>query len=166
MPAPPSFGDPYRSGRKVPRAHGILLPIVTAPSWGDVMRSELINSTCLKALLAGGAVAAALAAAGPALAADPPAANNQEASSVGEVVVTAQFRATQLQKTPLAISAVTGQQIQAMGETNVTDLARTVPNTVISPLGSGWGSTLAAFIRGVGLGDNILSFEPGVPIYV
>jgi len=130
------------------------------------MRSELINSTCLKALLAGGAVAAALAAAGPALAADPPAANNQEASSVGEVVVTAQFRATQLQKTPLAISAVTGQQIQAMGETNVTDLARTVPNTVISPLGSGWGSTLAAFIRGVGLGDNILSFEPGVPIYV
>ena len=28
------------------------------------------------------------------------------------------------------------------------------------------GSALAAFIRGVGLGDNILSFEPGVPIYV
>ena len=25
---------------------------------------------------------------------------------------------------------------------------------------------MAAFIRGVGLGDNILSFEPGVPIYV
>jgi iron complex outermembrane receptor protein len=130
------------------------------------MRSQLINSGRPKGLLAGSALAAALAASGSALAAGPAPANNDQAVSVGEVVVTAQFRATQLQKTPLAISAVTGQQIQAMGETNVTDLARTVPNTVISPLGSGWGSTLAAFIRGVGLGDNILSFEPGVPIYV
>jgi iron complex outermembrane receptor protein len=129
------------------------------------MRSQLIHSGCLKALLAGSALAGALAASGSAQAADPPPANNDQAT-VGEVVVTAQFRATQLQKTPLAISAVTGQQIEAMGQTNVTDLARTVPNTVISPLGSGWGSTLAAFIRGVGLGDNILSFEPGVPIYV
>ena len=41
-----------------------------------------------------------------------------------------------------------------------------VPNAVIQPLGAGWGATMAAFIRGVGLGDNILSFEPGVPIYV
>ncbi len=41
-----------------------------------------------------------------------------------------------------------------------------MPNAVIQPLGAGWGATLAAFIRGVGLGDNILSFEPGVPIYV
>ena len=37
---------------------------------------------------------------------------------------------------------------------------------MIQPLGAGWGATMAAFIRGVGLGDNILSFEPGVPIYV
>jgi iron complex outermembrane receptor protein len=129
------------------------------------MRSRLTNSGCLKALLAGGGLAMALGGASAAYAADAPA-KPADTSQVGEVVVTAQFRATQLQKTPLAISAVTGQQIQAMGETNVTDLARTVPNTVISPLGAGWGSTLAAFIRGVGLGDNILSFEPGVPIYV
>ena len=32
--------------------------------------------------------------------------------------------------------------------------------------GPGWGSTAAAFIRGIGLGDNSLSFEPGVPIYI
>lgn len=130
------------------------------------MRAQHFNSAHVKALLAGSALAGALAAGGPALAADPPPAGADQGNTVGEVVVTAQFRATQLQKTPLAISAVTGQQIEAMGQTNVTDLARTVPNTVISPLGSGWGSTLAAFIRGVGLGDNILSFEPGVPIYV
>jgi len=78
------------------------------------MRSQLINSACLKALLAGSAAAGVLLAAGAALAADPPPAS-QPSNSVGEVVVTAQFRATQLQKTPLAISAVTGQQIAAMG---------------------------------------------------
>ena len=49
---------------------------------------------------------------------------------------------------------------------NVTDIGAYVPSAVIAPLGAGWGATMAAFIRGVGLGDNILSFEPGVPIYV
>ena len=128
------------------------------------MASRQTKSIRLQALLASGALLAALGAGGGALAADAPAAASS--NTVGEVVVTAEFRETKLQQTPLAISAVTAQQIQAMGETSVTDLARTIPNTVISPLGSGWGSTLAAFIRGVGLGDNILSFEPGVPIYV
>ena len=122
------------------------------------MRIPLLRSSCLTAMAVGSALAAAMIGATPALAAD--------AGANDEVVVTAQFRETKLQQTPLAISAVTGAQLAARGETNVTDIARTVPNTVISPLGSGWGSTLAAFIRGVGLGDNILSFEPGVPIYV
>jgi iron complex outermembrane receptor protein len=130
------------------------------------MRLRLFDTGCSPALVLGG-VLAATAFGGAALAADPPPAAPAAANQgLGEVVVTAQFRQTQLQKTPLAISAITSQQITAMGQTNVTDIARTVPNTVISPLGSGWGGTLAAFIRGVGLGDNILSFEPGVPIYV
>jgi iron complex outermembrane receptor protein len=128
------------------------------------MTSVSTGSGRLKALLLASAVA--LGAAGPALAADPPAKAAATGPTVGEVVVTAEFRATKLQQTPLAISAVTGQQLLEQGGTNVMDVSHTVPNTVIGPLGSGWGSTMAAFIRGVGLGDNILSFEPGVPIYV
>ena len=134
------------------------------------MRLSMYRSTCLLALIAGGALA--MMSAAPASAADAqtsgPNANSaiNAGNTVGEVVVTAEFRQQNLQKTPLAISAVTGQQLAARGETNVTDIARTVPNTVIGPLGGGWGATMAAFIRGVGLGDNILSFEPGVPIYV
>jgi iron complex outermembrane recepter protein len=89
-----------------------------------------------------------------------------ETGTLDEIVVTAQFRAESLQETPIAISAFTGENLEVKGLTNVTDLDAFVPNTVIQPLGAGWGSTLAAFIRGVGLGDNILSFEPGVPIYV
>jgi iron complex outermembrane recepter protein len=83
-----------------------------------------------------------------------------------EVTVTARFRAEKLQETPLAITAVSGDTLAARGETDVTNLAAFVPNAVINPLGAGWGATIAASIRGVGLSDNSLSFEPGVPIYV
>src|SRR5581483_11805274 len=83
-----------------------------------------------------------------------------------EVTVTARFRAERLQETPLAITAVTGDTLAARGETDVTNLAAFVPNAVINPLGAGWGATIAASIRGVGLSDNSLSFEPGVPIYI
>jgi iron complex outermembrane receptor protein len=88
------------------------------------------------------------------------------AAGLEEIVVTAQFREEKLQETPIAISAFTAENMEARGVANVTDLDAFVPNAVIQPLGAGWGATLAAFIRGVGLGDNILSFEPGVPIYV
>jgi iron complex outermembrane receptor protein len=83
-----------------------------------------------------------------------------------EIVVTARFREENLQQTPLAITAITGDALEARGATSTLDLDAFVPNAVIAPLGAGWGSTAAAFIRGIGLGDNSLSFEPGVPIYI
>ena len=83
-----------------------------------------------------------------------------------EIVVTARFREENLQQTPLAITAITGDMLEARGATSTLDLDAFVPNAVIAPLGAGWGSTAAAFIRGIGLGDNSLSFEPGVPIYI
>jgi iron complex outermembrane receptor protein len=83
-----------------------------------------------------------------------------------EIVVTARFREENLQQTPLAITAVTGTMLEARGATSTLDLDAFVPNAVIAPLGAGWGSTAAAFVRGIGLGDNSLSFEPGVPIYI
>ena len=100
--------------------------------------------------------------AGPA----PTAAVTPAEGQLEEVTVTARFRAEKLQNTPLAITAVTGDTLSARGQTDVTQLAQFVPNAVINPLGAGWGSTIAATIRGVGLSDNSLSFEPGVPIYV
>lgn len=94
------------------------------------------------------------------------AAEGDESGPLEEVVVSAQFRETRLQNTPIAITAFTAENLEVRGIDNVTDLDAFVPNAVIQPLGAGWGATMAAFIRGVGLGDNILSFEPGVPIYV
>jgi iron complex outermembrane receptor protein len=89
-----------------------------------------------------------------------------ESGGLEEVVVSAQYREERLQETPLAISAFTAENLEARSLTDVTQLDAMVPNAVISPLGAGYGSTIAAFIRGIGLGDNSLSFEPGVPIYV
>jgi len=85
---------------------------------------------------------------------------------IEEVVVTAQYREQKLQETPLAISAFSGDMLQDQGATDTNDIDMFVPNAVIQPLGAGWGSTMAAFIRGIGLNDNILSYEPGVPIYI
>ena len=116
------------------------------------------------------AFAAGAIAAGSFLAYPAPALAQQQAEAgtgaLEEIVVTAQFRKEKLQTTPIAITAFTADNLEARGVNTVTDLDAFVPNTVIQPLGAGWGSTMAAFIRGVGLGDNILSFEPGVPIYV
>jgi iron complex outermembrane receptor protein len=89
-----------------------------------------------------------------------------ESEGVDEIIVTAEFRETNLQETPLAITAFSAENLEARGVTSSVELSSFVPNAVIQPLGAGWGATAAAFIRGVGLGDNILSFEPGVPIYV
>ena len=85
---------------------------------------------------------------------------------IEQVIVTARFREENLQQTPLAITAFTGENMEARSLTDVTQIDTFSPNTIIQPLGAGWGSTAAAFIRGVGLGDNSLSFEPGVPIYI
>jgi len=98
-----------------------------------------------------------------AIAAPPIMAQNSE---LEEVIVTARFREEDLQQTPLAITAFSGANLEARNLTDVTMLDTFSPNTVLQPLGAGWGATVAAFIRGVGLGDNSLSFEPGVPIYI
>jgi iron complex outermembrane receptor protein len=89
-----------------------------------------------------------------------------QGAGLEEIIVSARFREENLQETPLAITAFTGETMEARNLTDVTMLDTFSPNTIIQPLGAGWGSTAAAFIRGVGLGDNSLSFEPGVPIYI
>ena len=101
----------------------------------------------------------AMGMAGPALA-------QAQDDGIEDIIVTAEFREQNLQETPLAISAFSGELLEARGATDTNDIDMFVPNAVIQPLGAGWGSTVAAFVRGIGLNDNILSYEPGVPIYV
>ena len=92
-----------------------------------------------------------------------PAANG---NTVGEVVVTAQFREQSLQKTPLAITAVNSQMLEQKSQTNLFQVASEAPNVTLKPANAAFGNAMVAFIRGVGQTDFNFSQEPGVGIYV
>ncbi|RIV82616.1 TonB-dependent receptor [Aurantiacibacter xanthus] len=82
------------------------------------------------------------------------------------IIVTATMRSENLQDTPIAITAVTGEMLEARSQTSVYEIARQAPNVTLAPQGQGYGSTMLAFIRGVGQSDFIPALEPGVGIYV
>jgi len=83
-----------------------------------------------------------------------------------EVIITAQFRQENLQDTALAITAVSGDQLEQQGLTNVTDLGLVIPNANIRPQGSFSGPTPLIGMRGVQTTDYIFTSEPGVGIYI
>jgi iron complex outermembrane receptor protein len=90
----------------------------------------------------------------------------EDTGSLEEVVVTAQFREQRLQDTPLAITAVNAEMLEARGQTSIAQVAAQAPNVSLRPQGQGGGSGLIAFIRGVGQVDFNYALDPGVGVYV
>ena len=88
------------------------------------------------------------------------------AQELEEIVVTARFREENLQEIPLSISALSADMLAANGATSVIDVSDWAPNVVIDQLGSVWGPTLAATVRGLGYGDFKATSEPTMTIYV
>lgn len=88
------------------------------------------------------------------------------AQELEEILVTARFRSENLQEIPLAISAISADSLAANGAASVIDVADWAPNVVIDQLGSGYGPTLAASVRGLGYGDFKATSEPTMTIYV
>jgi iron complex outermembrane recepter protein len=83
-----------------------------------------------------------------------------------EIVVTAQFRESNLQDTPLAITALTAEALAERSAGSVIDVEKFAPNVTINHLGTGWGPTMAASIRGLSSNDFKAVFEQAVPLYV
>src|SRR5271165_5774190 len=83
-----------------------------------------------------------------------------------EVVVTAQFRQTRLQDTPIAITAVTANMLEARSETDITQVANQAPNVTLTATGSAFGPGVTAYIRGIGQNDTSFALEPGVGMYI
>ena len=83
----------------------------------------------------------------------------------GAIVVTARRREENLVDVPIAISALSGDQLAAKGAMDITALAETVPNVTLET-SRATNSTLSAFIRGVGQQDPVSGFEQGVGIYL
>ena len=131
----------------------------------SVLRARLLGGGASLAVLAIASGAHAQAApAAPAAPAAAAAAN--QGNTIAEVVVTAQFRQQNLQKTPLAITAVTQQMLEARNQTSLAQITAQAPNVTLAPNGAAFGSSMVAFIRGIGQTDFNLAVEPGVGIYV
>jgi len=85
---------------------------------------------------------------------------------LAEVVVTAQFREQNLQQTPIAITAVNAEMMEARSQTSLNEIAAQAPSVTLSPQGGPYGPSMAIYLRGVGQADFNPAFEPGVGIYV
>ncbi len=83
-----------------------------------------------------------------------------------DIVVTAQFREQNLQDTPIAITAVSAEMIEARSATNLADVAKTAPSVVLRPSSAAFGNSISASIRGLGQGDFNPALEPGVGLYI
>src|SRR5690606_20320508 len=84
-----------------------------------------------------------------------------------EIVVTAQFREQNLQDTPIAITAVNSEMLEARGQTDIQQVASQAPNVTLKPMSATNGNnSMIAFIRGVGQANYNFALEPGVGIYI
>jgi len=88
-----------------------------------------------------------------------------ESTGLEEIIVTARFKEEKLQETPIAITAVTGEELQSRGFQNAYEIAYTVPNASLRPAQAAFGASMSAYIRGIGQYDFLPEFEPGVAIY-
>ncbi len=89
----------------------------------------------------------------------------EETSGLEEIIVTAEFRAKDVQVTPIAITAITGSMLDNRAQTSLFEVANQAPNVTLKEGGQA-RSGMMAYIRGIGQSDFIAALEPGVGVYV
>jgi iron complex outermembrane receptor protein len=112
-----------------------------------------------------GQVAAGIGFALPALAQTPPeqaATPAPRRHQLEEIVVTAQRKSENIQKVPIAITAVSGRQLSEHGETTTLSLIDSVPNLTLN---SG-GTIVNPYLRGVGTNGSDPNDEQSVATYI
>ena len=116
--------------------------------------------------LASVSAVALAAAATPALAQDGEAeeADGPAAGGFGEIVVTANRRAENVQDVAVAVTALNEELIEQKFSRDLLDLGSIAPNVIVDPiLGNG---TAAIAIRGIQLNDVEKSFDPPVGVFL
>ncbi len=96
-------------------------------------------------------------------AADAPATASE--GGIQEIVVTARRRAEPLQRTPLAVSALSAADIEAKVAVNIIDLGKSMPNVRIDALGSQGRAGMLA-IRGVNYARSDQAGDPSTAFYI
>ncbi len=86
-------------------------------------------------------------------------------NTLEEVIVTANRREESLMEVPIAVTAISGEDLSNFGVLDITAIAQMSPNTTLK-VSRGTNTTLTAFIRGVGQQDPVAGFESGVGLYL
>jgi iron complex outermembrane recepter protein len=89
----------------------------------------------------------------------------EEGSSVEDIIVTAQRRDQNVQDVPIAVSAFGAVELQRRQVTDTYDLLRNIPN-MAGNLNVGVGTSASYFLRAVGNGESIATFDVPVGTYV
>ena len=124
------------------------------------------NSVCLGALAAATAALAQPAIAQSAAQDQASAKSDSGADSAapGEIIVTAQKRAENVQSVPLAVSVVGPTQLKAAGVTQFQDLGKIAPSLTIRPAEHPANANVS--LRGVGTFAFGIGVEPSVAVLV
>jgi iron complex outermembrane receptor protein len=85
--------------------------------------------------------------------------------SVPVITVTARRTEENLQNVPVAVTAITADDLSEVGVEALNEVQQYSPNTTLQR-SRGTNSTMTAFIRGVGQQDPLWGYEPGVGIYI
>ncbi|MBD2859563.1 TonB-dependent receptor [Spongiibacter sp. KMU-158] len=80
---------------------------------------------------------------------------------IEEVVVTARKREENIQETPVAITALSGDALRELGITTTADLSKTVPSLQIND-----STSAQIYIRGIGQRAPMARFDPSVSVYL
>lgn len=121
--------------------------------------TRLLATTSALPLLMLAALPAAHAQTGTAATAE------ESESGITDIVVTAQRRAESSQSVPIAITALSGDQLAARSVSSTLDLGQFVPN-LVAQNNTGLGSANAFYLRGLGNTETIPTFDPPVGTYV
>jgi len=92
----------------------------------------------------------------------------ESSGGLSEIVVTAQRRSTNLQQTPISITALTSEALRERSANDVSGVTDSTPNVqlVTSSQASGGSNFAQLFIRGVGQTDFYITKDPAVGLYV
>ncbi len=118
------------------------------------MKSLLHASTAILAALVSSTAAYAQSTSG-----------GSTAGALDEVVVTAQRRSESLQDTPIAVTAFTADTLVKKQIVDTYDIVRNVPN-LAGNLNVGVGTSTSYYMRGLGNGESIATFDVPVGTYV
>ena len=115
-----------------------------------------------RAILLGGCVASAcLSPPTWAQSAGPPVTDGLQ-----EIVVTARKTEESLQRVPISISVVSGDDLAQRSMTDLSAVGQSTPNFTFSRQAQGGAGAGVVYIRGVGQADTLATFDPAVGVYV